>query len=57
MKFSIIKNYVQSAKHANSKKKAASGKSRELEISVALNAYEKEVHSSGQTLSEAHKCH
>ena len=38
LKLSIIKNHCQSAKHADSKKKAASGKSRELDISVALNA-------------------
>ena len=55
LKLSIIKNHVQSTKHAASKKKVASSNSREQDISVALSAYEKEVHPTGETLPEAQK--
>ena len=55
LKLSIIKNHIQSSKHECSKKKVSDGKSRERDISVALSAYEKEVHPSGETLPEAQK--
>ena len=55
LKLSIIKNHVQSGKHAQRKKQLNSAKSREQEIAVALKAYEKEAHPSGETLPEDHK--
>ena len=56
LKLSIIKSHIQSSKHECSKKKVSDGKNRERDISVALSAYEKEVHPSGETLPEAQKC-
>ncbi len=47
LKLSIIKNHVQSSKHADSKSKMGSAKKRERDISDALNLYEKEVNPSG----------
>ena len=55
LKLSIIKNHVHSRKHAQRKKQLNSAKSREQEIAVALKAYEKEAHPSGETLPEDHK--
>lgn len=55
LKLSIIKAHVQSSKHANSKKVVVSNKSRERDISVALNTYEKDVHPSGESLHDAQK--
>ena len=37
------------------RRKVASSNSREQDISVALSAYEKEVHPTGETLPEAQK--
>ncbi len=55
LKLSIIKNHVQSSKHADSKSKMGSAKKRERDISDALNLYEKEVNPSGESLPECHK--
>ena len=55
LKLSIIKRHVQSAKHAQHKKRLTEKRSRERDIAQAFKSYEQEVHPHGETLSEDHK--
>ena len=54
LKLSIIKGHVQSAKHAQHKKRLTEKRSRECDIAQAFKSYKQEVRPRGETLSEDH---
>ena len=49
---SVIVWHVKSAKHAAGKKRIDSKEKREINIAEMLQAYDKKVHPSGETLTE-----
>ena len=55
LKVSVIKGHVQSAKHAQHKKRLTEKWSSERDVAQTFKSYEQEVHHCGETLSVDHK--
>ena len=54
-KLSIVKNYVSSSKHKQSKDVVAKRQAREVDIAQATKEYDDTVHPCGETLPEVQK--